>query len=653
MSRRSKSSRSTTPIRNSPAVHPDTLSFLKRSLRRNDVELAAIDKLNEALRKLRDDISNDPRGERILLQLGTGEICIKKPFVTIVVQKNGNSSNVNNNNDEGSSSSSTTTKLQQPLPSPDDVFPPQLEDNPVTANLSPTMRKLCLDFIERRTLRRKLLNRLFRRLLRVSATMDTTDSTSSATVEDPSKPPPAPRYGEDRLTISPQAAKDCWERVQKQQEALEHVLLGENGKTTSDTSSTEADKQAAAKAFLEYKEMYTRLVEQQKGKKGGGNEDEAVVHYLAETEDKPAIWNGPKIGASQRSMTAKEKEAEFQRYKAALLARIPLQPTFAEVAPSVFDYEQRLAAIQQAELEEKENGESGKEDNTDSLKESEDLSDTNHDEDNKDDKDKMQEKDEAPESTGKDEEAPHTQEDNMEIEEMPKNETEAEAMELDNNEKGSGSNKDDTDAHDKKRVEEEGSSQKNKHNSMEVDKTEDLGNVNGENSATEKAGKESISTKEETASVAEKKYNIDEETKDDNSSEAKPTKEDTNEDEERSDLDVDQDEDESKQKKGEEEAEENEGEKEKDEDDEGNGRKERNKIVRPISLIPVPSFYEQDMKRIKLVHAELMSSSMQDFARRRTQEVVAEYNKGMVDQKDHAFKRFSTLTQLFLISSST
>ena len=52
------------------------------------------------------------------------------------------------------------------------------------------------------------------------------------------------------------------------------------------------------------------------------------------------------------------------------------------------------------------------------------------------------------------------------------------------------------------------------------------------------------------------------------------------------------------------------------------------KRAKPISLSAVPSFYDQDLKRIKTIHAELMAASMQDHARHKLEEVTAAYNTG-------------------------
>jgi hypothetical protein len=72
----------------------------------------------------------------------------------------------------------------------------------------------------------------------------------------------------------------------------------------------------------------------------------------------------------------------------------------------------------------------------------------------------------------------------------------------------------------------------------------------------------------------------------------------------------------------------------KDDEDEGDAPQ---KVVRPISLIPVPSFYEQDLRRIKNVHADLIHVSLQNHARQRLEESAAEYNTGTRKQIIRSF----------------
>lgn len=69
----------------------------------------------------------------------------------------------------------------------------------------------------------------------------------------------------------------------------------------------------------------------------------------------------------------------------------------------------------------------------------------------------------------------------------------------------------------------------------------------------------------------------------------------------------------------------------KNEDNEDNNKKETEAVLRrakPISLSAVPSFYEQDYRRIYLIHREMVATSLHDHSRRRVEEVVKAYNLG-------------------------
>ena len=51
------------------------------------------------------------------------------------------------------------------------------------------------------------------------------------------------------------------------------------------------------------------------------------------------------------------------------------------------------------------------------------------------------------------------------------------------------------------------------------------------------------------------------------------------------------------------------------------------KPLRPISLMAIPSFYEQDLKRIKLVQAELLAISKQEHVNQRLEDATREFNQ--------------------------
>jgi hypothetical protein len=63
-----------------------------------------------------------------------------------------------------------------------------------------------------------------------------------------------------------------------------------------------------------------------------------------------------------------------------------------------------------------------------------------------------------------------------------------------------------------------------------------------------------------------------------------------------------------------------------DEEEEKHEAPALSSMMKPMSLVAVPSFHEQDMKRIRLIHADLMASSITEHARARITETTNDYN---------------------------
>jgi hypothetical protein len=74
------------------------------------------------------------------------------------------------------------------------------------------------------------------------------------------------------------------------------------------------------------------------------------------------------------------------------------------------------------------------------------------------------------------------------------------------------------------------------------------------------------------------------------------------------------------------------------------------KVVRPMSLLPSPSFHDQDMKRIRLIHADLMATSIHEHARRRISEVTNDYNHSFRTSNEFYNQRVKLQTDLNTIS---
>eukprot|EP00934_Nitzschia_sp_Nitz4_P009454 Nitzschia sp. Nitz4//scaffold39_size137210//19237//22361//NITZ4_003186-RA/size137210-augustus-gene-0.178-mRNA-1//1//CDS//3329550344//9444//frame0 len=177
----SRSSKRNSAANNDKGSHPlekdpAQRRFLARSLGRNDKELAALSKLNASLHKAREQIIQSC-GELVLLDLGAGRF-------TLI-------------NDELHETKS------------EDKDRPDVENY----SLTPAQRDLCIDFILRMKLRRRLSNRLVRRLNRVAQAMDGVDI----------HPPNPPRYGDLRLHLDPKAVeahKELSERKEAAKKAL-------------------------------------------------------------------------------------------------------------------------------------------------------------------------------------------------------------------------------------------------------------------------------------------------------------------------------------------------------------------------------------------------------------------------------------------------
>ena len=340
--------------------NPEHRAFLIRSLERNDVDLTALLELNRSLRKAKEYILSTC-GELVLLDLGQGRL-------TVI-------------NDELHDSKKGAT------------FQDDGGDQASSYSLSPKQKELCIDFLLRMKLRRKLLNRLSRRLNRVAHAMDGEDVA----------PPAPPKYGDLRLNIDPGAVKayvDRWEKQDKAKkllveekerrrveeyktklEAQEKAGIEEKGsremkegeidKTPTEEQTSEKldqgidqqgekpdnpssdvvssrvrpEKFAAfssppqtissvlsedlRKVLQEFDSCYERKWDPTKP--SSGNNVQYTILEAPMEEDHNAIKYGAGIGAANSSMSAREREAEYKRWQTALLNRVPDQPTFEDL----------------------------------------------------------------------------------------------------------------------------------------------------------------------------------------------------------------------------------------------------------------------------------------------------------------------------------
>ena len=77
------------------------------------------------------------------------------------------------------------------------------------------------------------------------------------------------------------------------------------------------------------------------------------------------------------------------------------------------------------------------------------------------------------------------------------------------------------------------------------------------------------------------------------------------------------------------------------------------KPAKPISLVAVPSFYEQDQKRVRMIHAELMATSIHDHTRLRITEATMEYNQAFRRSSQLYNHRMKLQTELNQVSYET
>ena len=204
MSRRGKSSSKKGVSNGPPPSFPSEYQkyhrkFLIRSLERNDVDLSALVKLNKSLHNSKEKILQTC-GELVLLDLGSGRLKLIKD-------------KLNEEHDSIDTSAIHDQKSHRYF-------------------LTPTQKEVCVDFLLRMKLRRKLSNRLIRRVNRVAHAMDGKDVS----------PPSPPKYGDLSLHIdnkSVQSRMDEWKKKEKAKERIERALAGDSSTYTFIAADTD------------------------------------------------------------------------------------------------------------------------------------------------------------------------------------------------------------------------------------------------------------------------------------------------------------------------------------------------------------------------------------------------------------------------------
>jgi hypothetical protein len=269
---------------------PEHRAFLIRSLDRCDVEFAALLKLNRSLHSAKTAII-ETCGEGTLLDLGEGLI-----------------------------------KL---TPHEDDLVGLRIPDNG---------QNLCVDFLLRMKLRRRLLNRVARRLNRLAQAMDGQDVS----------PPAPPKYGDLRLHIDPAQVQEYATHWEKQEAAKKRIAeRRENVGDAGDLASLKPSLDEDYNILKEYNDSYEKALLPTTG---------AIQYTILDQRFEEDLSNsqlGAGIGSGHRSMSAREKEAEYKRWQTALLAKLPDQPSFSDIGMEnrVFAAEERRKRIAKQALE--------------------------------------------------------------------------------------------------------------------------------------------------------------------------------------------------------------------------------------------------------------------------------------------------------------
>lgn len=307
-------------------------NFLARAMERNDTEIMALNELNKSLHKAKGAVV-ESCGEIVLLDLGSGRLTLL--------------------NDELIEDKSE-------------------EEEEESHHLSPAQKKLCVDFLLRMKLRRKLLNRLARRLNRIAHAMDGQDVT----------PPPPPRYGDLSLHIDPAALAARTQHWKLQEEAKARLLEAKNGNPAeSETKEEEAsDKQETEESTVKVEEEdgkseEAKTTESEEGKSSEGKPKEetkkgtttvlddveilkeydtayekvwdaktnSFKHSILDKIVEPDFTSKNGVGAMSGMMSAEQREQEHKRWETSILARIPDQPTFEDLGMKnlVFCLEER------------------------------------------------------------------------------------------------------------------------------------------------------------------------------------------------------------------------------------------------------------------------------------------------------------------------
>jgi len=332
------------------------------------------------------------------------------------------------------------------------------------------------------------------------------------------------------------------------------------------------------------------------------------------------------IGGAARAMSIQEREAEHKRWQTAVLSRIPAQPTFEDLGLKnrVFCYEARKRRCLELEREEQEDGSDEDADvegekESKKLKTGEDVDEKDANKDGDDDKDASTEdgtdKETKAEDDGDKEEKSEDDKDDEDEVEAKSDGEDAKEEKQDEEIAAKEDSNDDMDIDDEKAEEE---APEKKDAGTDIKKDAEKNSEKEDDDSSDMFDDES--SKDEEKDDTMKKSDGDDESSDMFEADEE---EDDEEEEEKKKIDQKPKPDPtatSEQSKSEVKGKGAPAEEKKEEPE------EEKKPIKPMNLAAVPSFHDQDMARIRMIHGDLIATSMMEHARKRLTEVTRDYN---------------------------
>ena len=230
------------------AIYQKQCSVWMRSLQRNDSDIAAVVELNRSLHVVKNAFLHTYNNELLLLHVGLGKYRLSpdgsdllvKPVLTTPPQQipsskpsspTKGSTTKNSLATPANANASATTKASSSNNNSNTILKYQvIADDEITAE----QQELCVDFLLRKKLRRKLISRIIRRLQRIATSMDhleqmTIPSSTNTinlinTITDVVAPSGPPKYGDLRLYCDPNAVQEFAQVQQKQIQAWHHII---------------------------------------------------------------------------------------------------------------------------------------------------------------------------------------------------------------------------------------------------------------------------------------------------------------------------------------------------------------------------------------------------------------------------------------------